>query len=129
MDKFRVFVYGTLLTGEHNNCIMSSGYYGQANKLGEDSINGFKMYSLGGFPAIIPGQQEDWIIGEVWEVDEEVFESLDALEGYPTMYNRVQVITEYGQAWVYTMTVANDRWHPIESGSWKQHKAKLLEEK
>lgn len=41
------------------------------------------------------------IFGEVWEIDDEMFRRTDRLEGYPHFYDRKEVDTPYGQAWIY----------------------------
>lgn len=95
----RVFVYGTLKSGNsvrglHNTpgaefvtvATTSSGLY--------------RMIDLGAFPAVLFGGKDD-IVGEIWEVTDEVFEQLDRIEGYPDFYTRTIVQTDQGYAWMY----------------------------
>ena len=78
-----VFVYGSLKSGFGNNRLLSdSRLIGEAITLDED----YHMISLGGFPGVIYGTKR--IKGEVYQVNNEVFESLDRLEGNGHFYKR-----------------------------------------
>lgn len=129
MEKKLFFVYGTLLEGFSNyNRILK----GKTVSIREAKIEGFDMYSVGFFPAIVPG--EGTVFGEVIEVDPAVYEEtkmrLDILEGYyPTkpkssMYLRkemkVLVGDEEVDAYVY---IWNDGLPDIKvhSGSWRDY--------
>ena len=114
-----VFVYGTLLSGEPNN----KHYLGNSERMGNEVVSGFTMISVGNFPACIQNpNSEVSILGEVWKIDEETLKRLDYLEGYPHFYNRVEVDTFAGKAWMYCFpeTKLNDSVHVISSGSWKE---------
>lgn len=114
----KVFVYGTLLKGEYNNRHLET-----SNLLGNAEVSGLEMRNLGPFPACTPSLIADRkVVGEVWEIDEETFARLDRLEGYPRFYNRMEVETPYGIAWVYIIDIPDPHWAVIESGSWKQYR-------
>lgn len=115
----KVCVYGTLMTGFGNNRLLSRT---NSKLLGEDEIDGFDMYSLGGFPGVNKGNGT--IKVEIWEVDcVETFWNLDGLEGYPYMYTRDVVPTKYGDAWIYiynhNLSTTNKL---IKVGNWKAYK-------
>lgn len=114
-----VFVYGTLKRGFGNWSYLLKD---QSVFKGEHTItNGYRMHSLGGFPAVVPSDKGLPIHGEVFEVDQLVFKRLDDLEGYPDMYQRVKVDTQHGEAWMYVMDEHDHyiRNAPIvESGIW-----------
>lgn len=104
MTCSRVFVYGTLKSGYGNNRLLET-----AKKIGEFiTTKSFVMQNCG-FPYAIDTDFSDCgfvpkpIRGEVWEVDDEVFQNLDWLEGYPNHYNRqqVQIEGEDSSAWMY----------------------------
>ena len=115
-EEIRVFVYGTLLSGESNN----HRFLSFSNKLGDQKVEGLQMYSLGYFPACVyTGNDEHVVTGEVWEVDEETFRGLDRLEGYPSFYDRILVSTEYGEAWVYVHSQTPPT-TLITSGDWRE---------
>ncbi len=108
-------VYGTLKRNEPNHLvIMDSAEY-----LGQETISGWRMYDLGAFPAVVPSlDQEDSVLVEVYQVDD--LRGTDRLEGYPHLYDRIQVPTQKGDAWLYYMhtppKLARSR---ITSGIWE----------
>lgn len=121
--KEKIFVYGTLLEGQGNH----RAFLSNARKFGEYTTEPeFTMLHLGGFPGVVP-EGETAVIGEVYEVTEEEFRHVDSLEGYNErnpksgLYNRMQISTPFGLAWMYTI---NDRYsndsqtNIIKSGSW-----------
>lgn len=133
-ETFNVFVYGTLREGFGNH----ERYLSDAPKLGEATLCGkYEMYHLGGFPAIVDGEQNDVMLGEVYEVTEGELARLDMLEGYNprnprnSMYDRrmVEVEHESGkvmEAFVYIMArtsalVRNSI--RVESGDWAEFMA------
>jgi len=109
-NTHKVFAYGTLRVGQGNYSYLLKDEPG-VKYLGEDTIEGFTMIHLGGFPALIENNfVEDFaeirvatkVVGDVFEVNDETMTNLDALEGYPTFYNRKEVETENnGTCWVY----------------------------
>jgi len=126
-DKLiKVFVYGTLLTGMGNWEYLLSPREGIP-----DQIYGFVMYSLGGFPGIIPDSDKgiNLIEGEVFEITEEDLKRFDRLEGYSgkdspyNMYVRKVVKTVSGEE-VFTY-IYNDPDHLrgralIPDGDWRK---------
>ena len=69
-----IFVYGTLLRGlERASALDSSKFLGPA-------LIKARLFDLGSYPGIAEGNDD--VIGEVYEVDEEVLGTLDAIEGY-----------------------------------------------
>lgn len=111
-----VFVYGTLLSGQHNNRLLSS-----STLLGTDEVGGIEMHDLGPFPACVASERSEKVVGEVWEVSDETLQRLDYLEGHPTFYKRVQIQTKFGMAWVYLCK--DGLTAPlIPSGDWKKYR-------
>lgn len=114
-------VYGTLRRGFGNYtwCLKNE----HCTFLGEQrTAPKFKMVSLGGFPGVIPGGNQEVTI-EVFSVNsKDVERSLDNLEGYPSFYQKMKVETEWGLANMYILS--EDRYGKaplVESGDWKQH--------
>ena len=117
-----VAVYGTLLNGFGNHRLLEASRF-----LGHSQVVGFDMYSLGGFPVIVPADHERAIKTEVYEVDDRVMSSLDMLEGYPNFYNRqqVEVMTDEGvkAAWIYFMQEPPyEELHLVANGDWRAFK-------
>lgn len=108
----KVFVYGTLKQGHSNHSLLST-----ARLLGEYTTPPeYTMYSLSAFPAVsLKGCTP--IVGEVYEVDTPTFERLDMLEGYPGFYDRTQIQTHFGPAWIYHI---EDHTYQtvVETGEW-----------
>lgn len=110
----KVLVYGSLRMGEGNNYLLEGSDF-----MGEIKFTGFTLHNLGYYPAIVENEENGQeIVGEVWEITNDTFNRLDRLEGYPHYYNRKQIETEFGPAWVYFNNNSISR--PIvESGDWK----------
>lgn len=84
-EKF-IFVYGTLKRGCANHHFLTGQkFVGEAR-----TMPGFRLYSLGGFPGMIPlSSDRDGVRGEVWSVDDAALVRLDGLEGVNEgMYRR-----------------------------------------
>lgn len=75
----KVFVYGTLMTGETNHHYLQNSTY-----LGKATIKCYDMYDVGWYPAIKPG--DNLIIGELYEVPIEEISSIDMLEAEGILY-------------------------------------------
>ena len=113
-----VFVYGTLKEGFSNHHVL-----GEMRKLiGEATTvaSTFSMLDLGAFPAVsLEGGTT--IKGEVYSIPN--LKRVDSLEGYPHFYNRMEVETTMGSAWMYFV---KDGDYPmnevIPSGEWVKNK-------
>ena len=117
--KPRVFVYGTLKSGEANNPLLTGS---DAVKLGDYTLVGpYRMFTLGGYPGVCrcTGEPDGEIVGEVWEVSEECLHSLDILEGHPEYYARTKVRTDYKNAWIYLLPEHyREQFAAVEGGNW-----------
>ena len=96
----KIFVYGTLKSGGQIRGLNQFGdgavIVGKAQTVYPD----YDMIDLGAFPGVVKGGTYK-IQGEVWEVDDETMQDLDAIEGYPDFYNREVTMTTQGKAWMY----------------------------
>ena len=96
----KVFVYGTLKSGGQIRGLNQFGdgavIVGKAQTVYPD----YDMIDLGAFPGVVKGGTYK-IQGEVWEVNDETMQDLDAIEGYPDFYNREVTMTTQGKAWMY----------------------------
>ena len=104
----KVFVYGTLKSGESNNPIMQG--------CGADFITKVRTLEprklvVQGLPYLNPPEIEGGVHveGEIWEVPESMIWRLDQLEGHPRWYRREEdwFCDDNGTkwiAWVYYVT-------------------------
>lgn len=91
----KVFVYGTLMTGENNHL-----YLENSKCLGNAAVEGYEMYNVGWFPAIVPGKST--IPGELYEVPKEDMDDIDMLEGEGSLYTRkCKETTDKSLAYIY----------------------------
>jgi len=103
-----VFVYGSLMRGYHNHDVIAFDFETHDKNKGHDyygktkTVDKFKMYDMGSFPAISFDDNGHEVAGELYAVDDATLELIDMLEGFPNHYNRKQVELSNGAtAWVY----------------------------
>ena len=76
------------------------------------------MVSLGGFPGLVPTEEENDIFVETYEIDEETNRSIEGLEGYPRFYGKDKVQTSIGECDIYVLNKQYDNEPKVESGIW-----------
>ena len=111
MDRQQVAIYGSLKRGFYNHHLMMGSEF-----IGEDCLGGFNLYSLGAFPGVKRGKGQLHV--EVFTVDPLCFERLDVLEDHPNWYQREQVTTKFGLAWIYLYLPEVDNQLQVTSGNW-----------
>jgi len=95
----QVFVYGTLKRNHGRGLNMFSGAKFIAESMTAD--NHYRLYDFGAFPAVTFGGSHR-ITGEVFEINDDVLEDLDRIEGYHQgFYQRKKIQTLHGEAWMY----------------------------
>jgi gamma-glutamylcyclotransferase (GGCT)/AIG2-like uncharacterized protein YtfP len=113
----KIFVYGTLLSGEGNHSLINNEF---SEFLGKAiTSRGFTLYDLGGFPGMVM-EGNGAVIGELYEVCSFTLARLDILEGHPQFYRRSIIELQTGEK-VQTYILDRDyvRDCPIIScGSW-----------
>jgi len=117
MEKYKVFVYGSLMRGEFNHYILERSIY-----LGRSTtLKKYTLYDLGAFPAVVEGGNTS-IVGEVFEVSGLTLMNLDALESHPQFYRRRLIELSGGQVvFMYILDpgfLRNEL--TIGSGNWKK---------
>ena len=114
----QVFVYGTLKTGGEIRGLNNMGLNVTPKGKSKTSYPDYEMLDLGAFPGLLKGKS--FIVGEVWEMDEEALFALDGMEGFDrnelpvdwkvpnfgddvkgNFYSRTIIETSQGKAWVY----------------------------
>ena len=120
-EQHKVFVYGTLLSGERNARWAMDARRQKAWLAGT-------IYDTGhGFPAFVK-RGRTHIVGELLTVNEVGFRSMDRLEGYPSLYRREQFqvnLVGGGRvlAWIYIMNHLPTNAKVIEGGDWRKYNA------
>ncbi len=115
----RVFVYGSLLSGEPNHRILAG-----ARRVGAGRTAArFALHDLGAYPAMIDGGAHA-IAGEVYDVDPKTLARLDVLEGHPRYYRRTAItLADGSSAETYLLTPAQVEGRPlIASGNWRERR-------
>lgn len=122
-ERRRVFVYGSLLSGEPNHPVIERAEFVGAAM----TPPRFTLHDLGAFPAMIEGG-EHAIVGEVYEVDQATLTALDRLEGHPRFYRRMPIaLADGSSAETYVLTRAQVVGRPVVStGSWRAHRKARL---
>lgn len=115
----RIFVYGTLRKGGSNHRLLEKSKFVGVHI----TQNEYTMVDFGPFPALLE-EGVTPITGEVYEIDNPTALAIDRLEGYPHLYQRKVIDTEYGKALVYYIEDISEysrgRALPIiESGVWE----------
>ena len=102
MEKFLIFVYGTLKKGYGNNSLLNnSKFIGEAI-----TTEKYALYKSG-IPFVIKDEKISQIHGEVYEVAPDTLKVLDDLEGHPDWYNREEIFVYLKEnrkkikAWIY----------------------------
>lgn len=109
MALARVFVYGTLKAGGDLHAALRG-----APLVGKRCLTGFRLYDTGfGYPAAVEGP--GLLYGEVYEVTEEVLATLDAVEGVPDLYRRVDVEGLWVYLWAGTVP---EQFRLLAKGTW-----------
>lgn len=81
----KIGVYGSLRQGMYNHDLL------QDSKLIETKtvLVPFKMVSFGMYPALIPDDNKSHeVVFEIYEVNDDVYRSVEMLEGYPDFYQK-----------------------------------------
>ena len=97
----RVFVYGTLKRGQRNEHFLHGAEFVGLHTT--ERI--YSMYEFEDYPAVcLHGRHA--IGGEIYRVSDRQFKMLDDLEWYPHFYQRIEIPTAHGDAWMYIVRAA-----------------------
>ncbi|MFS1538580.1 MAG: gamma-glutamylcyclotransferase [Candidatus Phlomobacter fragariae] len=113
----RIIVYGSLRRNQGNHHWMT-----YAQLLGEYRLEGYEIYDLGYYPAVICG--EGTIECEVYRITPSILTELDELKRNSQDYERELISTPYGNAWIYLYKLPVDGLQRIESGDWLKRDGK-----
>lgn len=113
--KHTLFVYGTLKRAYGNHRLLAEG---DATFVGVDYAPG-RVYGSNAVPVATPGDDGEWIKGEVFEVDAITLARCDRLEGHPNGYTRTAVTLRSGKpAEIYYWSHNVWDMEPIVGGEW-----------
>src|SRR6267143_172933 len=100
MNKHLVFVYGTLRSGGAG---AMSIRFPTSKFIADAKVSG-SLYDLGAYPGVLLNESNSMVIGEVYEVDDEILNKLDDYEA-KSHYRRKQVEispgTQIRMCWIY----------------------------
>ena len=100
MIKHLVFVYGTLRRG----CAGAMSIRFPSSQFISDAKVSGSLYDLGAYPGVLLNESNSLVIGEVYEVDDEILNELDDYEA-SSHYCRKQVEISLGthrrMCWIY----------------------------
>jgi gamma-glutamylaminecyclotransferase len=110
--RHRLFVYGTLLSGQSNHGeLAGASFCGPAATCAE-----YALLDLGSWPALRRGGQTS-VRGEVYLVDDMKLAALDRFEGHPDLFERATIALAGGGAAEAYLVPA--RGLPVEYGSFR----------
>lgn len=121
MNEHLVFVYGTLRQG---GVRAMPGIFPGARFVGRASVGG-SLYDFGPYPGLLLDEASTAVVGEVYEVTEEVLSKLDDIES-SSYYKRKRVEVSLGgegvACWVYEPDAELfPRRTLISSGDWIEY--------
>ncbi len=116
-----IFVYGTLIRGNGNHAYFLS----QSRFLGAGTLKGYALYDLGSYPGI-KQRKDDFVIGELFEVDEGTLAHINRLEGEGSLYRLVYEPVQTGDqtvvnagVYVYLHEVSESSYVSHEKQPWR----------
>lgn len=112
----QVLVYGTLMSGETNHGLLRN-----STLLGVTALEGYEMYNVGWYPAIIPG--DSFIIGELYQGPVEDIPSIDTLEGEGYLYEKrcVRIVVNGKPTFAFVYVYLRDCSELERISSWKEY--------
>ena len=115
----KVFVYGTLLSGEGNHRQLRGARMLAVRR----TEPRYTLVSLGPYPALLAGGTTS-VTGEVYDVDDDLLRALDRFESVPSLYRRERIRLLGGES-VDGYVLARLRaksYEVIASGDWREHR-------
>ena len=121
MNKHLVFVYGTLRRGSAR---AMSIRFPNSQFVADAKVSG-SLYDLGSYPGLLLNESNSLVVGEVYEVDDEVLNELDDIEA-SSYYSRRQVEISLGTqlkvCWIYEPNPESYSLNTlIPSGDWIEY--------
>jgi len=115
-----LFVYGTLMQGMRNHSYMEKGKFIGSTQ----TKNGYELMYNGSIPAAREGGS-DAIKGEMYEVEDEVLDQLDIIEGVQVdLYERKDIEVDGKEAVIYLggeKMFSSDSWERVPDGDFRAY--------
>jgi gamma-glutamylaminecyclotransferase len=125
-EPSRLFVYGSLLSGEADHGqLQSAEYLGEAATLAE-----YYLVELNAFPALVAGGPLS-VRGECYRADPGLLRRLDVHKQHPVLFQRQKLRLADGElAYTYMMTLDQVRGRRrLKSGDWRKRFGTLPSER
>ncbi|MBA2524816.1 MAG: gamma-glutamylcyclotransferase [Pyrinomonadaceae bacterium] len=100
MNKHLVFLYGTLRRGGARAMSMR---FPNSKFIADAKVSG-SLYDLGAYPGLLLSELNSLVIGEVYEVDDEILNKLDDMEASSDYWRKqveISLDTHRRTCWVY----------------------------
>ncbi len=121
MSKHLVFVYGSLRSGSARSMSLR---FPESRFIADAKVRG-SLYDLGPYPGLLLDEANSLVVGEVYEVGDELLKQLDEFEA-SSNYLRKQVEISLGEQRIICWTYEPDPDFyslnaPIASGDWLEY--------
>ena len=84
------------------------------------------MVSLGGFPGLIPSDENHNIVIEIYEVTDSTYRNVERLESYPSFYQKAKIDTTEGNIEIYILENPEYKSYPeVKNGDWVEYNKKI----
>lgn len=123
MNKHLVFVYGTLRRGGAGTMSLR---FPNSTFIADAKVSG-SLYDLGAYPGLLLDESNSLVIGEVYEVDDELLNKLDEFEAssnYLRKQVEISLDTHRRIGWVYVPEYDTEFYSHqrlITSGDWLEY--------
>lgn len=117
-NKQHLAVYGSLRKGEYNNKYFDLKY------VKTTKISGFKLYSLGSYPAITVGDENDSLTVDIMRCNKKTLDSIDRME-FGAGYTEKEIVIDEISMKIYIMNKDLSHRYLVKHGDW----SKFLKEK
>ncbi len=115
--SFRLFVYGTFMSGEREHDMLA----GAERKGAAKTVKGFTLVETRALAGMLQGGDGD-VVGEVYEVGYETLRACDKRRDHPSLYERREIeLSDGTRAHAYLLRADQARGlRRIKGGDWKK---------
>ena len=123
MNKHLVFVYGTLRRGDAR---AMSIRFPKAKFIADAKVSG-SLYDLGAYPGLLLNESNSLVVGEVYEVDDELLNQLDDFEASSNYWRKqveISLDSHSRMCWIYVPEYNAEFYSHrtlITSGDWLEY--------